>query len=209
VRAAIAIVVLASCLPATGEARLRFGVSGEVNRASFAGVTPDHANFHSNYGTGLAGILEYRVHADVVLSFQPGWVQKGAKIVFNEDEQPDSVQTFVVEQSWVTLPVYFRIDSDDRGFYAGGGLSVDLLADSKVEHEGATRSNTDVFKDMDFVYQFTVGYQRESGRRGLFLEGRYMQGMTTILDTNASTAGDAYVAEFKSSGLRLVAGVLF
>jgi hypothetical protein len=209
VRAAFVLVTLALCLPAIAGAQLRFGVSGEINRASFGGVEPEDADYESNFGTGFAGILEYRVHPDVVLSFQPGWIQKGAKIVFNEDEEPDSVQTFVVEQSWVTLPVYFRIDSDGRGFYAGGGLSVDLLMDSELEHQGATRSNADVFEDVDIVYQFIVGYLRDSTRRALFFEGRYMQGMTTISDAGRNTAADTYVAEFKSTGLRLVAGVLF
>ena len=36
-----------------------------------------------------------------------------------------------------------------------------------------------------------------------------MQGMTTISAASRSTAADVYVAEFKSTGLRLVAGVLF
>jgi hypothetical protein len=88
-------------------------------------------------------------------------------------------------------------------------VSVDLLMDSELEHQGATRSNTDVFEDIDVVYQFTVGYSRDSNGRSLFLEGRYMQGMTTISDASRSTAADIYVAEFKSTGLRLVAGVLF
>ena len=201
--------LLATCLPAIVQAQIRFGVSGELNRSSFGGVLPEGAEYESNYGTGFAGIVEYRVHPDIVLSFQPGWIQKGAKIVFGAEEEPDSIQTFVVEQSWVTLPLYFRVDSDGRGLYAGGGLSVDLLLDSKLEHEGATRDNTGVFKDLDLVYQFTAGYRRDSGGRPMFLEARYAQGMTTLSSANKATAGDIYVAEFKSNGLRLVAGVLF
>lgn len=206
---AFAIGLLATCLPVIVQAQIRLGVSGELNRASFGGVLPDNAEYESNYGTGFAGIVEYRVHPDVVLSFQPGWIQKGAKIVFGEDEEPDSIQTFVVEQSWVTMPVYFRIDSDERGFYAGGGLSVDVLLDSKLEHEGATRDNSEVFEDTDFVYQFLAGYRRDSGGLTLFMEARYAQGMVTLSKADRVAGGDIYVAEFKSNGLRLVAGVLF
>jgi hypothetical protein len=201
--------MLATCLPALVQAQIRFGVSGEVNRASFGGVLPEGAEYESNYGTGFAAIVEYRVHPDVVLSFQPGWIQKGAGIVFGEDEEPDSVQTFVVEQSWMTLPVYFRIDSEGRGFYAGGGLSVDVLLESRLEHEGASRDNKEIFEEIDYVYQFLFGYRRDSGSRALFMEARYAQGMTTISSTSGTTVGDIYVAEFKSNGLRLVAGVLF
>jgi hypothetical protein len=208
VRSAIVLLLLGLCLPGVGQAGLRFGVSAEVNRASFGGIEPEDADYGSNYGTGFAGIVESRVHRDLVLSFQPGWIQKGSKIIFNEDEDPDSVQTFVVEQSWVTLPVYFRVDSDDRGVYAGGGLSVDLLLDSELEYEGTTRDNTEVFEDVDFVYQFTVGYMRDGWGRTLFLEGRYMQGMSTITDDEGA-AEEVEVAGVKSNGLRLVAGVLF
>jgi hypothetical protein len=205
----IPLFLVAICFPALGQAEVRFGVSAELNRSSFAGVAPEHASYSANYGTGFAGIIEFRVHSDVVMSFQPGWIQKGSKIVFNQDEEPDSAQTFVVEQSWVTLPVYFRIDSDGRGFYAGGGLSADLLLDSELEHEGATIDNMSVFDDVDFVYQFTAGYLYDSGGYSLFLEARYMQGITTIGNTNRSVVGDIYVADFKSNGLRLVAGILF
>jgi hypothetical protein len=105
--------------------------------------------------------------------------------------------------------VYFRIDSDNRGFYAGGGLSVDFLLDSEIQHQGVTADNKDVFEDVDLVYQFAFGYMHDFGRFGGFLEARYMQGMNTINKTNQTTAGNIYVADFKSNGLRLVAGVLF
>jgi hypothetical protein len=200
---------LGLCLPTLGQAQIRFGVSAEVNRASFGGVAPRDAEYAANYGTGFAAIVELRVHSDVVLSFQPGWIQKGANIVFNEDEQPDSALTVVVEQSWVTLPVYFRIDSDDRGFYAGGGLSVDVLLDSEREVEGSITDNSGGFDDVDLVYQFTVGYRHDFGGYGGFLEARYMQGMTTISKGQNLDPGFIDVAEFKSNGLRLVAGVLF
>jgi hypothetical protein len=200
---------LGLCLPTLGQAQMRFGVSAEVNRASFGGVSPPDAEYAANYGTGFAAIIELRVHSDVVLSFQPGWIQKGANIVFNEDEQPDSALTFVVEQSWATLPVYFRIDSDDRGLYAGGGVSIDLLLDSELEFQGATTDNSGVFDDVDLVYQFTVGYLHDFGGYAGFLEARYMQGISTINNTNQTTLGNIYVADFKSNGLRLVAGVLF
>lgn len=200
---------LALCLPALGHAQVRFGVSVEANRSSFGGVPPEDAQFSPNYGTGFAGIVEYRVHKDVVLSFQPGWTQKGSKIVFNQDEDPDSAETFVVEQSWVTLPAYFRIDSDGRGFYAGGGFSVDLLLDSELEHEGTTVDNADGFKDVDVTYQFVVGYLYDRGGYALFLDARYIQGLTSIDDTGGSRVADIYVADFKSNGLRLVGGILF
>jgi hypothetical protein len=63
-------------------------------------------------------------------------------------------QTFTVKQTWATIPVYFRIDSDNRGFYAGGGLSLDILLDSKIEHEAVSLNNKDFFDKVDGVYQF-------------------------------------------------------
>lgn len=197
------------CLPALAHAQLKFGAGVEINRASFGGVPPNDAAYAANYGTGFSAVVEFRIHRDVVLSLQPGWLQKGAKIVFNENEAPDSVQTFVVEQSWVTLPVYFRIDSDGRGFYAGGGLSLDFLLDSELEHDGATADNSSVFADIDATYQFAAGYMHALERMTTFVELRYLQGLVVIGNTDQSLAGDVYVADFKSNGLRLVAGMLF
>ncbi len=205
----LALASIVAGLPGHAHSQVRFGVSAELNRSSFGGVAPENAAYQSNYGVGFAGIIEFRVHPDVVLSFQPGWTQKGSSIVFNEDEEPDSAQTFVVEQSWVTLPLYFRIDSDGRGFYAGGGISIDLLLDSELEHEGVTADNKSAFDDVDIVYQFAAGYLRGIGDHSWFLEARYLQGITTIANTNQSTVGEIYVADFKSNGLMLVAGFMF
>ncbi|HET6462231.1 MAG TPA: outer membrane beta-barrel protein, partial [Candidatus Krumholzibacteria bacterium] len=148
-------------------------------------------------------------HRDVVLSFQPGWMQKGAKVVFGEEETPDSTETFVVNQSWATMPVYFRIDSDDRGFYAGGGVSVDILLESNLEHDGATIDNKDGFDDVDWVYQFTAGYLHDMGSHSLFLEARYLQGIRSIASSVAGASADVFVQDVKSNGLRLVAGFMF
>ncbi len=202
-----ALIVL--CLPAHAHSQVRLGFSAELNRSTFGGVPPGDANYSSNYGTGFAGIIEFRVHRDVVLSIQPGWIQKGSKVVFNQDEEPDSTETFTIEQSWATLPVYFRIDSDGHGFYAGGGVSLDMLLDSELEHEGATVDNTDAFEDIDAVYQFTAGYLRDSGSFSLFLEARYMQGIRTITSMNEGLIANVNVPDVKSNGLRLVAGILF
>ena len=202
-------VLMLLCLPTLAHAQLKFGAGVAINRTSFGGVPPQDAEYASNSGTGFSAVVEVRVHRDVVLSLQPGWLQKGAKIVFDKDEAPDSVQTFVVEQSWVTLPVYFRIDSDGRGVYAGGGLSLDFLLDSELEHDGATADNSSVFEDIDATYQFTAGYLHELERMTTFVELRYLQGLVVIGNTNQSLAGDVYVADFKSNGLRLVAGMLF
>lgn len=196
------------CIPAHAHAQVRFGVSAEMNRSTFAGVPPGDANFSSNYGAGFAGIVEFRIHHDVVLSIQPGWSQKGSKIVFNEEE-PDSVETFAIEQSWATIPVYFRIDSDGRGFYAGGGLSLDILLESELEHRGATDDNKDAFDEIDAVYQFTAGYLHDTGSVSLFLEARYRQGIRTITRENEGVISDVYVPDVKSNGLGLVAGILF
>ena len=202
-----ALIVL--CLPAHAHSQVRLGFSAELNRSTFGGVPPGDANYSSNYGTGFAGIIEFRVHRDVVLSIQPGWIQKGSKVVFNQDEEPDSTESFTIEQSWATFPVYFRIDSDGHGFYAGGGVSLDMLLDSELEHEGATVDNKNAFDEIDVVYQFTAGYLHDVGSHSLFVEARYMQGISTIGNTNQSTVGDIYVADFKSNGIRLVAGFYF
>jgi hypothetical protein len=181
----------------------------DLNNASFGGVPPDNAKYASNFGVGFGGVVELRVHKDVVLSLQPTWLQKGSKVVFNEDEEPDSVETFVVEQTYVSVPLLFRIESDGRGFYAGGGVSVDLLLDSEVEHDGTTVDNSGVFDDIDVVSYFTVGYLIPSKRFTTFIEGRYVQGLVNINSGNQTAVGDMYVADFKSTGIALVAGVLF
>jgi len=208
-RRSIIPLLLTLCMPAIAHAQLRVGASVDFNRSSFGGVPPAHAEYAANYGVGVAAIVEYRVHRDVVLSLQPGWIQKGAEIDFNKDEKPDSVQTFVVEQTWMTVPVYFRIDSDDRGFYAGGGFSVDALLTSHLEHAGVKVDNKSFFDDLDAVYQFSVGYMHPTGKHSLFLEARYMQGLVNLNKSSRTTTGDIYVADFKSNGLRLVAGFLF
>lgn len=201
---------LVLCLPALAHSELKFGLLAEFGRSSFGGVPPDNAKYESNFGVGFGGVVELRVHKDVVLSFQPSWLQKGSNVVFNEnEEEPDSAQTFVIEQTYLSFPLFFRIDSDGRGFYAGGGVSMDVLLNSEVEHEGTKVDNSDIFDDLDLVSQFTVGYLFPSERFTTFIEGRYIQGLVNINSVNQTAVGDIYVADFKSNGFKLVAGVLF
>ncbi len=204
----LAVAGLVLCLPALAHSQLKFGLLAEFDRSSFGGVPPDNAKYESNFGVGFGGVVELRVHKDVVLSLQPSWIQKGSKVVFNEDEEPDSVQTFVIEQTYLSLPFLFRIESDGRGFYAGGGVSLDFLLDSEVEREGTTVDNSDVFDDVDVVSQFTVGYLIPSKRITTFIEGRYLQGLVNINSVNQTAVGDIYVANFKSTGFKLVVGFL-
>ena len=96
-----------------------------------------------------------------------------------------------------------------RGGTGGRSASRRGAPSTEIEHEGTSVDNTDVFEDLDAVYQFTAGYLRDSGARSLFLEARYQQGLTSIGKTDRSTVGDLYVVDFKSTGLRLVAGILF
>jgi len=193
------------------KAQFNVGFLGEVSSNKFGGVPPPDATYESVTGFGGSLIGEVKIVKDVYLSFQPGFLTKGSKIKFGNEEKlfNDTVITFEVSQSYFALPLNLKFYRGN--FYVGAGCSVEFLSSANISVKDSS-SETDIkdkFKQIDVVSNFNMGYKFSIGKPYLFFELRYLQGLLNINEQNNYTANDIYVASFKSQGLSLVAGLLF
>jgi hypothetical protein len=181
---------------------------GGLNSSSFAGNPPRDANYESIYGLTFGADLNYYLTKEVVLSLEPSFEQKGSDIVFgNAESLLDTVITYKVKQSYFGLGLLFKINTER--FYVGAGLSFQLLSSANLEFESTDTDIKDKFLDYDVDGFFNVGYKIPVGTPTLFIELRYLQGLLSIYSGDAEVNKEVYITNFKSTGLKLIAGVMF
>jgi hypothetical protein len=179
-----------------------------LNNASFGGNPPEDAKYESIYGLCFGADLNYQLTEDVIISFEPSFNQTGSDIVFgNEDRILDTVKTFTIKQNYFGLGLIFKIDT--KRFYVGAGLSFQLLTSANLEYESAENDIKDRFLNYDVVSFFNVGYKIPVGTPNLFIELRYIQGLLNINSDESELNSEIYIANFKSSGLKLSVGITF
>ena len=179
-----------------------------VNSSHFGGNPPKYANYESIYGLSFGADLDYHLTKDVVISLEPSFSQTGSDIVFgNEENLFDTVITYTVKQNYFGLGLLFKINTER--FYVGAGTSFQLLSSANLEQGSTEIDIKDKFLDYDIVGFFNVGYKIPVGSPTLFIELRYLQGLLSIYSGNTENNSETYIANFKSSGLRLSMGIMF
>lgn len=179
-----------------------------VNNSSFGGNPPKDASYKSIYGFCFGGDFDYHLTEDVVIALEPSFEQSGSDIVFgNEENLLDTVITYTVKQNYFGLGLLFKINTER--FYVGAGLNFQLLSSANLEHESTDIDIKDKFLDYNIISFFNVGYKIPIGSPTLFIELRYLQGLVNIYSGNADYNPEIYIANFKSTGLRLSTGIMF
>ena len=179
-----------------------------VNSSSFGGNPPKDANYESIYGLALGGDFGYYLTNDVIIALEPSFEQSGSDIVFgNEENLLDTVITYTVKQNYFGLGLLFKINTER--FYVGAGLNFQLLCSANLEHESMDADIKDKFLNYNIVSFFNVGYKIPIGSPTLFIELRYLQGLVNIYSGDEEYNSEIYIANFKSTGLRLSTGIMF
>jgi hypothetical protein len=179
-----------------------------VNSSSFGGNPPKDASYESIYGFCFGGDFNYHLNKEIVIAFEPSFEQSGSDIVFgNEENLLDTVITYTVKQNYFGLGFLFKINTER--FYVGAGLNFQLLSSANLEYESTDIDMKDKFLDYNIVSFFNVGYKIPIGSPTLFIELRYLQGLVNIYSGEAEYNSEIYIANFKSTGLRLSTGIMF
>ncbi|MDQ3021201.1 MAG: PorT family protein [Bacteroidota bacterium] len=195
----------------TSHSQFRIGISGELASASFGGTPPDSGSYQSIIGYGGNALIEYKLVKDLYLSFQPGFHKRGSKIKFGDEENliNDTVIIFDVSQDCFTFPLNLKIYNNN--FYVGGGVILDVMTSANIKNENGTldKDITKYFLDIDFMADFNLGYEFTIGKPSIFIELRYTQGLININRNENFSQGDIYKANYKSSAVSFLAGIMF
>lgn len=203
------LLIISSVLILSGSSSAQFQMSvwGGVNETSFGGSPPDNASYGSIYGLALGANVDFQPTGDFVISLEPSFEQKGSKIDFNiEEGLQDTTLTYTVRQNYFGLGLLFKVNAGN--FFVGSGVSAQLLSSATREFESEETDIKEEFLDYDVLAFFNVGYKIPIGGPSILFELRYIQGLISILSEEGESGTENYLADFKSTGLRLSTGII-
>jgi len=196
------------CLSNISFAQFDASIWAGVNSSSFGGNPPKDASYESIYGLVFGGNFDYHLTEEVVIALEPSFEQSGSDIVFGSEEKLlDTVITYSVKQNYFGLGLLFKINTER--FYVGAGLNFQVLSSASLEQESTDMDIKDKFRDYNIISFFNVGYKIPLGSPTLFIELRYLQGLVNIYSGDTEYNSEIYIANFKSTGLRLSTGIMF
>jgi hypothetical protein len=206
----IAAILLPLSSVTLAQGKFYLGPTGGLSRTSLSGDAPDNASYTSLIGFSAGLVGEYALTDDIRLSIQPSYVRRGTGVAFDvgEEELRDSLE---LSLGYFSLPVMARFMSEKKTFFVNGGFDVGVLVDASLSDVNAG-GKVDVKKfinGLDLMMLFGVGWSVEVAPAFLTFELRYTQSLLNAgkNDQLATTVG--IPVRFRSSGLQLLAGVLF
>jgi len=208
-----AFLALIMVLPAAAQVKL--GITGGPNFANLSGDDPEGTKIEFSGRTvfGAGGVLELALGESVALTFQPMYLQKGAEAPLG-----DGI-TGIFKAAYLEVPAFIKISfgtNNTRPYLmAGPSLGFNLSSDLELSVDGF--QTTSDFKDLtsstDFSLGFGGGINFQLENVSLFVEGRYMLGVTDIAKAGTLTVFGMPVefedANIKTRGIQIMGGVLF
>lgn len=191
----VAVILLLVAFPL--HAQWSIGGVFDINLASISvDPEPSTEQYSGRVGFGLGVVLDRSLSGQIDLHVEPMFLQKGAKI----KEAGDDI-TFNI--SYLELPIMFRYnfqtDSSIRP-YVMAGPSLGLLLSAKYSSkDGREQDAKDELKKMDLGVGFGGGVNISLDRMTLFVEARYVLGLSNINDESDEST-------VKNRGLQVVVG---
>lgn len=207
---ALPAMMIALTIPA--EAQHRIGIVGGLNLATFDTELAPNEKLSTYTGIGVGGILDLRLANNVVLHFEPMYLQKGAKL---ETVELQDVE-LKIKLSYIELPALLKLAFGKGASrpYLLAGPAIGFMSSAKIaaRTSGTPEVAVDAkqfFKDIDFNLAFGAGLSFAAGRNDIFVEGRYAAGIANIAESITDEQGTVVEGNVKTRGFQIMAGVLF
>lgn len=203
----LSVTVFILILASTSPAQVQISVWGGVNNSSFGGNPPKDAGYGEIKGLAAGVDFDFQPSEDFVISLEPIFEQRGSTIDIKlEEGLQDTTLKFSVKQSYFGLGLMFKVNAGN--FFVGSGVSAQLLSSANLEYESQEKDVKEIFKTYDALAFFNVGYKIPIGGPSLFIELRYIQGLINIRSEESESDTEIYLSNFKSTGIRLSAGIM-
>jgi len=187
-----------------GMAQLSVGGFGGITSINLKGDAPDNASYKSIIGFSGGIQLDLKLSETVSLSFQPSYLQQGTKIQWDIDGLTEPLDSIDIKLNYYALPLFLKASTNNKRFYAVGGIETAFYADSKISSKGEELDIDLNPQKIDVSMIFGVGFRIPIGRPVLWLEARYGQGLINVTDR---VGVKDYIPRVKSTGYRLLAGI--
>jgi hypothetical protein len=175
-----------------------------LNNATLAGDAPVNSEYTANPGVLLGLNIDFKITEEVLLSFQPGFAQAGAKLAYKDSVDNLYQDSLTIDINAFVLPILINIISNNKRFYFSSGLEFGYQLQTTAS---SSNDNIDISEEVNkfnLSVNFGLTYLIPIGKPFLFLEARYSQGLINL--TNSQNE-ESYVPRIKTSGLQLRLGI--
>ena len=198
-------------LPTGAESQVALGVQGGLGSFKVKGDAPDRFDYAGLRGGTASLLLEWKLTDDLALSFQPTWAQKGTRVTVEVRGKQEPVDSMELRLTYLSLPVLVKVATrSGRGFVTAGVDVGYLEAASLTVGDSPGIDVLDSLEPTDLSALFGVGGTIRRSRPTITLEARYNQSILRVLPPSAPGEVTSGLPDgFRSSGYRLILGVLF
>lgn len=154
-------------IPTFDKRKLHYGFYLGLNQNDFKlnikensfGVTPGNITVETTAGFNVGLIIDYRLHKNLNLRFEPGLVSNSKKIIFNYlDEPKDSVRD--VNSTFLHVPLVLKMSTDryhNIRPYILAGISYDYNFSSNERNQDDNFAGEFRTKSHNFMYELGIG----------------------------------------------------
>jgi hypothetical protein len=186
------------------QAQPNLGLYLGLNNARLSGDAPKNSKYETNSGLLLGLNVDFKITEEVLLSFQPGYAQAGAKLAYKDSVDNLYQDSLTIDINAFVLPLLFNIISNNKRFYFSSGLEFAYQLESTASSSSNTIELSEELNEINVSVNFGLSYIISIGKPFLFIEARYSQGLINVTD---SLIGDSSVPRVKTSGMQLRVGV--
>jgi hypothetical protein len=194
----ISVVLLMAVYGQTANNKINIGIIGGINvNSAEVEILEEGADVSSNTVIGIGGVLDLRFNQNLGLRFEPMYLQKGiGKTELNIQPGID----WYSSSSYLEIPVLIKAEFGERVKpYLLIGPSIGILLDSEVKaklnnltFKGDSKSVTE---NIDLSLSFGGGFIYPLNNLSIFIEGRYLLGLSNNIKGGTFEISTKNVAE--------------
>ena len=200
----LSVFLIFSLLITNLSAQLNIGSFVGLNSSKFVGDAPYNASYKGFSGINAGLIIDFELSDQFFIGIQPSYSQEGSRVFYKIANNESAIDSVHLRLNYISFPLLFKALSDNKHFYAIGGIEYALLSTS-FEKIGDLEYDIPVdLTSWNLAMHFGAGTMISLGRPQLFIEIRYTQGLVNLSDTPIDGSN---LPRVKTSGFKFLCGV--
>lgn len=204
VRSLLAFVLLLFLGSTTLMGQSYVGVFAGLNSSKLSGDAPQKATYEGLMGANVGAHFDLKISKVISLSIQPSYSQEGTKVSYNVSGQQLPVDSLKIRLNYFSLPLFIKIASTNKRFYALTGIETGFLLDHSLSSNDEEIDVDVKLSEINVAMHFGAGYRIPLGYPRLYIELRYAQGLINITDEPVT---ESYIPRVKTAGFKVLVGV--
>ena len=179
-----------------------------LNRCAISGDAPPNTAYGAGAGLMAGAQGELALTRGLSLSLQPMVVQRRTELRSADAAETGDERVLDLDLDYVSVPVVVKFNAAGGRTYFAGGVDVAFLSSARISGEGVDEDLEPLLHSVDVGALFGFGVVFPAGRSRLTTEIRYVQGLVNLREAQQGLVQEL-PDRFHSSGLQLMAGILF